>query len=149
MNLTCPDSAVYRMQSTLACLPQTVIPLIEFIANGLYYRAIFIPAGNTLVGRRHRFANRNICIGEFLVTTDPGSTRLSGYNIINSIGGVKRVGHAISDTIWVTICPALSNNLLELPDLLTFTEPEEEQLAIANNFTEKLLWPSFQQLPQQ
>ncbi|MES2319949.1 MAG: hypothetical protein V4631_20910 [Pseudomonadota bacterium] len=71
---------------------------------GVYGRELHIPAGKTLVGAVHKFANLNIVSkGDISVLTEDGVKRFAAGAHIVSPAGVQRAGYAHEDTIWTTI----------------------------------------------
>lgn len=72
-------------------------------AHGVYARELFIPKGCTLTGKIHRYSCINVILkGKILVGTESGSERVEGPTVVISPPGVKRMGYAITDTIWIT-----------------------------------------------
>lgn len=72
-------------------------------ADGLVARTILIPAGTILTGAPHKAEHLNICHGDIDVWTEQGMRRLTGYHVIPSLPGAKRVGMAHADTWWTTV----------------------------------------------
>jgi hypothetical protein len=61
-------------------------------ADGLVARTIFIPAGTFLTGAPHKAEHLNVCAGDITVWTEQGMKRLTGYHVLPSLPGAKRVG---------------------------------------------------------
>lgn len=75
----------------------------HFYEEGLYARAVLIPAGATLVGKIHKHGHYNhIDFGHGLVATEQGVVEFHGPQDFVSLPGTKRVVHAITDILWVT-----------------------------------------------
>lgn len=72
-------------------------------ADGLVARTILIPAGTMLTGAPHRAEHLNIAHGDITVWTEAGMRRLTGYHVLPSLPGAKRVGFAHADTWWTTV----------------------------------------------
>lgn len=72
-------------------------------APGLYARTILIRAGTLLTGAAHREGHLNIAHGDITVWTEDGMKRLTGYHVLPSRPGAKRVGLAHADTYWTTV----------------------------------------------
>jgi hypothetical protein len=89
-------------------------------ADGLVARTIFIPAGVTLTGAPHKAEHLNVCHGDIDVWTEQGMRRLTGFNVIPSLPGAKRVGHAHADTWWTTVHlnPSNERDIAALEDAL-------------------------------
>ena len=66
-------------------------------------RTILTPARTMLTGAEHLAEHLNICHGDITVWTEAGMRRLTGYHVIPSQPGAKRVGWAHADTHWTTI----------------------------------------------
>lgn len=72
-------------------------------ADGLVARTILIPAGTCLTGAAHKAEHLNIACGDITVWTEQGMRRLTGYHVLASMPGAKRVGLAHADTWWTTV----------------------------------------------
>lgn len=106
-------------------LPQLEIETIHHFSDGIYAREIRIPAGALLVGKQHKYEHLNIISqGDIMVMTDEGIKRVKAPATIKSSPGIRRVGHAISDTVWTTIHPN-PDNIEDLNEL--------EQIFIVND----------------
>lgn len=115
-------------------------------ADGLVARTILIPAGTLLSGAAHKHEHINIAAGDITVWTEAGMRRLTGYHVIPSLPGAKRVGMAHADTWWTTVHtnptnerdPAtLEDALVEAPQTL-----QTQRMALHATPLEKLEWPS-------
>lgn len=89
-------------------------------ADGLMARTILIPAGALLTGAVHKAEHLNICAGDITVWTEQGMQRLTGYRVLPSLPGAKRVGHAHADTWWTTVHanPGNERDIAQLEDAL-------------------------------
>ncbi len=89
-------------------------------AEGLVARTIFIPAGTALTGAPHKAEHLNVCHGDIEVWTEQGMKRLTGYHVIPSLPGAKRVGLTFADTWWTTIHlnPGNERDIAKLEDAL-------------------------------
>lgn len=73
-------------------------------ASGVYCREMRLPAGYVLVGKIHKTENMSVLLqGHIRVTTETGTTELHAPQIMVSAPGTKRVGYAITDTIWLSL----------------------------------------------
>lgn len=75
----------------------------HYFADGLVARTIRIPAGTVLTGAAHKAEHLNIAHGDITVWTEAGMRRLTGYHVLPSLPGAKRVGYAHADTWWTTV----------------------------------------------
>ena len=89
-------------------------------ADGLVARTVFIPAGTVLTGAVHKEEHMNVCFGDIEVWTEQGMKRLTGYNVIPSLPGTKRVGRTFGDTWWTTVHlnPQNERDIAKLEDAL-------------------------------
>lgn len=73
-------------------------------APGVYMREIEIPAGMVVTGAIHKTEHLNLLTkGRLAVWTEDGMKVLDAPQIIKSYPGIKRVGYAHTDSIWVTV----------------------------------------------
>jgi quercetin dioxygenase-like cupin family protein len=97
----------------------------HYFAEGVYVRSLHIPAKTTVVGKIHK--TEHVCFlmkGSILVQTEHGEKVLEAPHIVVSPPGTKRVGLALSDTLWVNIHPTNERDLAKIED--QFIEPEAE-----------------------
>ncbi len=81
------------------------MPIRQMCSGGIYARELFIPKGTVLTGRMYLIDHIDFMVfGDMTVTSDDGSKRISGYNILPGKAGKKRAGYAHEDTLWVTFC---------------------------------------------
>jgi len=104
-----------------------VIDTSHHFADGQYARTVFLPAGTFATGGEHKHGHLNVCHGDITVWTEEGMKRLTGYHVIPSSPGAKRVAFAHADTYWTSVhlnpgderdLHALENNLVENPERL-------------------------------
>ena len=94
---------VLRLEEALRKLPQIDAPLFHHFSDGIYARELHIPKGATLTGKIHRKAHLNVLAkGEIMVLTEHGMKHLKAPCVIQSFPGIKRAGHALEDTVWIT-----------------------------------------------
>jgi quercetin dioxygenase-like cupin family protein len=119
-------------------MPQVEIKTTHYFAPGVYMRQIFIPKGVTVTGKIHKTEHLNILSqGELSVWTEDGVKRLKASTVIKSKPGIKRVGFAHEDSVWITV----HHN----PEGETDTDKLEEML-IAKTFEEALGSPEVKQI---
>ena len=95
---------IEALEGFMRQMPQMELPVRDFFSNGAYARELFIPKGSLLTGKIHNFENLNIMpYGDITVLTGDGMKRLTGYNVIVSPAGTKRVAYAHEDTVWTTV----------------------------------------------
>lgn len=120
---------IQRFQAALEALPESqrrdYVPLTgHHFADGLYARTVFIPAGDCVVGKMHRQSHLNFLLqGTIRVWTEQGMKTLTAPQILSSEPGCKRVGYAITDTLWATVHASDKTDLKELEAELIIPEP--------------------------
>src|SRR5689334_22804204 len=95
---------IERLEATMRELPQLDIPVQHAFGPGFYARTITIPAGVTLTGKVH--ATEHIFMvtkGDITLITDEGCIRVQAPYQAICRPGMKRAGHAHSETICVNI----------------------------------------------
>lgn len=109
---------------------QIEIKTTHHFAPGVYMREIFIPKGATLTGKIHKTEHLNILSqGDLSVWTENGMKRLKASTVVKSLPGIKRVGHAHEDSVWITVHP----NATKETDV-----DKIEEMLIAKSFDEVL-----------
>jgi len=79
------------------------LPVKHYFARKAYVRELHIPKDTVLTGKIHKHSCINILLkGEMSVLTEHGVDRVKAPYIFSSPAGVKRVGFAHEDSIWVT-----------------------------------------------
>lgn len=104
----------------------------HFFAPGLYARALFIPKGGLVVGEAHRTGHMNMLAqGLLSVATEEGVITVGAPYLVTSQPGVKRVGYAHEDSIWITFHPTDLTDPAEIEKVIVM--PESEYIALAMN----------------
>ena len=111
---------IERIEDALLTLPQVALETWHHFADGLVARTIMIPADTVLTGAAHKAEHLNICYGDIEVMTDAGMQRLTGYHVIPSLPGTKRIGRTHADTLWTTVHlnPGNERDIAALEDAL-------------------------------
>lgn len=111
-------------------------------ADGLVARTIFIPAGTGLTGGAHKSEHMNVCHGDITVWTEQGMKRLTGYHVLPSLPGTKRIGRTHADTWWTTVHlnPGNERDIAKLEDALVEDAHllQSRRLALPTTTMEKL-----------
>ena len=100
----------------------------HYFAPGIYMRQVLIPKGATVVGKIHKTEHLNILSqGQLIVWTEDGMKHLKASTVIKSQPGMKRVGHALSDAVWITVHhnPSNEQDVDKLEDLLVVDNFEQ------------------------
>lgn len=107
---------VARLEEELRKFPQTYVEPRHDINGGLYARTGLIPAGTTFTGCTHKKDHVNVVCGDVTILTDEGPLRLTGYHVLPTKAGSKRVAVAHSDTYWTTILRTELTDVLDIED---------------------------------
>jgi hypothetical protein len=76
---------------------------------GVYMREALIPKGMVVTGRIHKTEHLNILSqGKITVWTENGMRTLTASTVLRSLPGIKRVGYAHEDSVWITVHPNVS-----------------------------------------
>lgn len=95
---------IVRLESEMRSLEQLAIEPVHYFAQGIYAREITIPAGTLLTGEIHKTEHLNIISkGRILVYTEFGTHEVCAPCTMVSAPGTKRVGLALSETVWTTV----------------------------------------------
>ena len=84
-----------------------ICPLKHTIIGNMYVREIFVPAGCLIVGKIHKTDHPIFLMSGRIRILDEfkGESILEAPMTICSMSGSKRVGFAITDTVWVEVLP--------------------------------------------
>ena len=83
---------------------QTGLKLRHYFTDGIYARELFIPKGIVLTGKIHKYDN--LCImpyGKLAVSIDNRIQYVTGPITYVAEAGIKRIAHALEDTLWINI----------------------------------------------
>lgn len=122
---------VLEVEEVMRQLQQVELPVRHHFANtgtkrGLYGREMFIPADTVLTGKIHKYEQINVlCAGEMTVLTEQGFRRVRPPFIIVSPPGTKRIAHAHTDCVWLTVHATPSNDV-EAIEAEFIAQSEEE-----------------------
>jgi len=87
-----------------------ITSLKHSFSDGIYAREIFIPKGTALTGKIHKHdCHIFLMKGDITIVSEEGKKRLKAPCSFISTAGVKRVGYAHEDTIWVNVHSNLNN----------------------------------------
>lgn len=121
---------ILALEAAMLSMPQVAIETTHYFAPGIYMRQVFIPKGTTVTGMIHKTEHMNILSqGNLMVWTEDGMKTLTASTVVKSLPGIKRVGHALEDSVWITV----HHN----PDNLRDVEQLESML-ITNRFEDVL-----------
>ncbi len=111
--------AILAAEGLMRQMPQVEITPTHVFAQGLYSRSILIPKGVRLTGKVHRQDDLQIMVyGDITVLTENGMKRLAGHHVFRGKAGIKQIGHAHEDTLWITVHAAQETDLDRLEGIL-------------------------------
>ena len=95
---------ILRIEQELLQMPQVELPIEHYQIDGVYARSMFIPAGTILTGKIHNFESIAILAkGRIRITNGTESYIISEGHIMIDQPGVKRLGYAETDVIFITV----------------------------------------------
>jgi len=123
---------ILRIEEHILQLPQTVLPIEHYHIDGVYARSMFIPAGTLLTGKIHNFESIAILAkGTIRITNGTESYVISEGHIMVDQPGVKRLGYAETDVVFITVHRTDNTEIEAIEDELvsaTFEEYEQQLL---------------------
>jgi hypothetical protein len=94
---------VMQIEKEMLEYEQVEMPVKHHFSKDLYARELFIPAGTILVGKIHKHESLNILSqGDISLLTEEGVTRVQAPYTVVSKPGIKRIGYAHTDCVWIT-----------------------------------------------
>lgn len=127
--LAAQDEQINALESAMASnFPAVECPVKHFFSPGVYTRTMRIPKGTLLTSKIHRTEHQFVLIeGEIAVwTKEAGWSRASAPAHGLSLPGTRRVGYAITDTLWMTIHPTNKTTVEEVEEEII--EPHQTPL---------------------
>jgi len=95
---------ILRIEQEILKMPQVTLPVEHYQIDGVYARSMFIPAGTLLTGKIHNFESIAILAkGRIRITNGIDSYIISEGHIMVDKPGVKRLGYAETDVIFITV----------------------------------------------
>ncbi len=96
--------SIIKLQEAMVPIQDEMPNADHYFAPGMYARAFLLPKGSLLVGKIHKHAHFIMVLkGKALVMSKHGNAILEAGHISVSIPGVKRVGYALEDTLFVNV----------------------------------------------
>jgi len=132
------------IESLLLKYEQLDIPVKHSFVNGFYIREILIPKGTLLTSKYHKYEQADfMIIGDMSIVTDGGVLRIKAPFSGISYPGLKRLGYAHEDTLWIDVhVTKKTTNIDELEKILyadTFEELEQFETEKQRNDYQKML----------
>lgn len=105
------------------------LPTNHTFCDGIYARSLFIPAGWIVFGKIHKRATINICArGAIRVLTELGTRIVRAGEILVSEPGIKKVGLALEDTVWINLHPTHETDLDKIEELFIAQDYDDPEL---------------------
>lgn len=124
-------------QEIVTTFPQVELDVRNHHSEGQYVREMRIPKGAYIVGKEHKTRHLNILTtGHMIVWSVHGRLDLcanKGPVIYESPAGVKKVGFALEDSVWLTVHPTDETDQDRLE--FEFIKSEEQSLLFPENET--------------
>lgn len=96
-------NAILDIEDQISKQPQIDLPVKHHFSKDLYGRELFVPAGSLIVGKIHKHQSLNILAsGDISLLTEEGVKRVQAPYVVVSKPGIKRVGFAHTDCVWIT-----------------------------------------------
>lgn len=107
------SAQVDRLQSTLAKLPQTEMPVVHRFTPGLYVREIFMPKGTLVISKIHKTEHPYVVSkGHAAVwTEEAGVVQIKAPHCGITKPGTRRILYIHEDCIWTTFHPTTETDL--------------------------------------
>jgi quercetin dioxygenase-like cupin family protein len=117
-------ASVEALQAAMLELPQYEPPTEHVFHGGMYCRQVKIPAGCTIVGKKHKQDHLFMIVsGEVCIVDDGQTQTLVAPAVLKSKIGVKRAIHAVTDTVFLTVHATEAVDVEQAEELLV--EPDE------------------------
>lgn len=105
---------VNALEAKMLAMPQLDAQTQHHLSGKVYARTILIPADGILTGAVHKKDHINIVCGDVTFVNEDGQTRLTGYHVLPTKAGSKRMAVAHADTYWTTL---LETDCTDLADI--------------------------------
>lgn len=130
-------AAILKLEAVMFAMKdrQIEFPTTHYFGPGVYMRQIFIPKGATLTGKIHKTEHLNILSqGVLQVMTEDGIKTLTASTVIKSQPGIKRAGHALEDSVWITVHsnPTEERDISKLEEMLVVDTYEQFHAYVEN-----------------
>ena len=112
---------ILAVEEIVSHLPNAVFgdafPLKHSFGEGLYVREMFVPAGNLIVTKIHKFSHPYFLMkGVCSVLTESGSVKIEAPFTGITPAGTKRVVYTHTDTWWITVHATRETDIDKIED---------------------------------
>lgn len=119
---------VNAIEALMAQQPQVDLKVEHYFSEGVYARALEIPAGIQLTGKIHKFEQLNILAkGKMKVLVGDYYKTVEAPFIVVSPPGTKRIAIALEDCVWITVHGTHETDL-ELIEKTFIAQSEQDYL---------------------
>ena len=119
---------VNAIEALMAQQPQVDLKVDHYFSEGVYARALEIPAGIQLTGKIHKFEQLNILAkGKMKVLVGDFYKTVEAPFIVVSPPGTKRIAIALEDCVWITVHGTHETDL-ELIEKTFIAQSEQDYL---------------------
>lgn len=125
---------VNAIEAEMKKQPQLELRHENFFSLGVYARALYIPKDTILTGKIHKYPQLNLLMqGIMQVLVGEEVKQIEAPFIVNSPASTKRIAHALTDCLWVTVH---GTNLTDVDEIEThFIAQDEDEF---QRFVEEL-----------
>jgi len=125
---------ILALQEIMAGMEQVEMPVTHHQIEGVYMRELFIPAGTLLIGKIHNKENFSILAsGTIRITNGTDSKIISAPHIMKDKPGIKRMGYAETDVVFINVLRTDLTDIDEIEKKLvsdTFEQYEQQRLEV-------------------
>jgi hypothetical protein len=127
-------AVVNSFEAEMKKQPQLELRHENYFSLGVYARALYIPKDTILTGKIHKYPQLNLLMqGAMQVLVGEEVKQIEAPFIVNSPAGTKRIAHALTDCLWVTVH---GTNLTDVDEIEThFIAQDEDEF---QRFVEEL-----------
>lgn len=117
---------ILALEKIILDSPQVEMPVAHYQINGVYARALFIPAGVVLTGKIHNTESIGILAqGTLRICNGESYSEITAPHICIDKAGIKRIGYAVTDCTFITVHRTDKTDLTEIEEELTSMTFEE------------------------
>lgn len=106
---------IHAFEDALAQTPEGIAPVDHVFAKGMYARCMNLPKGTIATGKIHATEHINIlAYGELDIWYEGNYSRIKAPTIFVSKPNVKKIAHAIEDSVIINIHPTDKTDVDEI-----------------------------------
>jgi len=118
LDLSAPNDLLDQFTEMILDAPQDQFPVSHHFGPGVYIREAKLPAGNLVLGHKHKHAHTNILVsGRLVFLNEGGQVReLKAPMVMVSPPGQK-LAYIIEDTVWQNVYATEERDVQKLEDM--------------------------------